>query len=101
MRTATREDHSQRGIGDEPSLESPNEDDMQQLIATTATRNHRLTRFWSAVVIVLTVVGILLSMNQVFFWNLGGLAILTNAYLYLLLACFLPIVFIVWPLRKR
>lgn len=101
MRTATREDHSQRGIGEEPSVESPNEGDMQQLIATTATRNPRLTRFWSAVVIVLTVVGVLLSMNQVFFWNLGGLAILTNAYLYLLLACFLPIVFIVWPLLKR
>lgn len=49
---------------------------------------------------VLTVAGILLTMNQVFFWNLGGLAVLTNSFLYLLVACFVPVVFIVTPLRK-
>ena len=50
--------------------------------------------------IVLTVLGVLLAMNQVFFWNLFGLALLTNSYLYLVMACFLPVVFIVNPLRK-
>src|SRR5699024_7785666 len=34
------------------------------------------------------------------FWNLGGLAVLTNSFLYLLVACFVPVVFIVTPLRK-
>ncbi|MEX5295342.1 TRAP transporter permease [Kocuria sp. CPCC 205268] len=60
----------------------------------------RVTPFWRTVVIVLTVLGVLLAMNQVFFWNVGGLSLLTNSYLYLILAAFLPVVFIVNPLRK-
>ncbi|WP_101851349.1 TRAP transporter permease [Kocuria flava] len=60
----------------------------------------RVTPFWRAVVIVLTVLGVLLAMNQVFFWNLLGLSLLTNSYLYLVMACFLPVVFVVNPLRK-
>ena len=60
----------------------------------------RVTPFWRTVVIVLTVLGVLLAMNQVFFWNVGGLSLLTNSYLYLILAVFLPVVFIVNPLRK-
>lgn len=60
----------------------------------------RVTPFWRTVVIVLTVLGVLLAMNQVFFWNVGGLSLLTNSYLYLVLAVFLPVVFIVNPLRK-
>ncbi|MET3951396.1 TRAP transporter permease [Arthrobacter sp. UYEF36] len=60
----------------------------------------RITPFWRVAVIALTVVGVLLAMNQVFFWNLFGLSLLTNSYLYLVLACFLPVVFIVNPLRK-
>lgn len=74
-------------------------EDMQSALAA-AEKNPRLTPAWSAVVITCTLLGILLTMNQVFFWNAGGLAILTNAFLYLLLMFFLPIVFIVWPFRK-
>ncbi|MUN63055.1 TRAP transporter fused permease subunit [Kocuria sediminis] len=59
-----------------------------------------MTTPWRAAVIVLTVLGVLLAMNQVFFWNVGGLSLLTNSYLYLILAAFLPVVFIVNPLRK-
>ncbi|ALU41358.1 C4-dicarboxylate ABC transporter (plasmid) [Kocuria flava] len=59
-----------------------------------------MTAPWRAAVIVLTVLGVLLAMNQVFFWNVGGLSLLTNSYLYLILAAFLPVVFIVNPLRK-
>ncbi|MGC7991067.1 hypothetical protein ACP3WY_25770, partial [Salmonella enterica] len=59
-------------------------------------RNPRLTLPWTVVVTGLTLAGILLTMNQVFFWNIGGLAVLTNAFLYLLIACFIPIVFIMW-----
>ena len=61
----------------------------------------RLTPFWRSLVIVLTVVGVLLTMNQVFFWNVGGVTIPTNSFLYLLIAVFVPIVFIVTPIRKR
>ncbi|MGK7221271.1 TRAP transporter permease [Kocuria flava] len=61
----------------------------------------RVTPFWRAVVIGLTVLGVLLAMNQVFFWNAGGLSLLTNSYLYLILGCFLPVVFAVNPVRKR
>ncbi|HBH55706.1 MAG TPA: C4-dicarboxylate ABC transporter [Kocuria sp.] len=61
----------------------------------------RLTPFWRSLVIVLTVVGVLLTMNQVFFWNVGGVTIPTNSFLYLLIAVFVPIVFIVTPLRKH
>ena len=38
----------------------------------------RVTPFWRTVVIVLTVLGVLLAMNQVFFWNVGGLSLLTG-----------------------
>ncbi|MCC9146711.1 MULTISPECIES: TRAP transporter permease [unclassified Arthrobacter] len=60
----------------------------------------RLTPPWRGTVIALTLLGVLLTMNQVFFWNVGGLSLLTNAYLYLILAVFLPVVFIVNPVRK-
>ncbi|MDZ5077281.1 TRAP transporter permease [Nesterenkonia sp. HG001] len=68
-------------------------------VLSAVRRNPRLTPPWTVVVTLLTLAGILLTMNQVFFWNVGGLAVLTNAFLYLLIACFLPIVFILWPAR--
>ena len=69
--------------------------------AVLQDRNPRLTPLWRVIIIALTVAGILLTMNQVFFWNLGDLAVLTNTFLYLLIACFVPLVFVVTPLRKR
>lgn len=60
-------------------------------------RNPRPTPFWSLATIVLTVLGVLATMNQVFFWNVGGVTLLENTFLYLLLAAFLPIIFIVTP----
>ncbi|WP_291797716.1 TRAP transporter fused permease subunit [Brevibacterium sp.] len=60
----------------------------------------RLTPLWKAVVAVLTVTGVLLAMNQVFFWNPGGFTLLRSSYLYLVLACFLPICFLAFPLLK-
>lgn len=62
--------------------------------------NARLTAPWRTVIVSLTVLGLLITMNQVFFWNLFDLAVLTNSFLYLLSVCFLPIVLIVQPLRK-
>lgn len=62
--------------------------------------DRRVTPFWRTTVIVLTVLGVLLAMNQVFFWNVLGLSLLTNSYLYLVLGAFLPVVFILNPVRK-
>ena len=62
--------------------------------------NPRLTTFWKAAVIFLTLLGIGGTINQVFFLNLFGLSLNTNQFLYLIAACFLPIVLIVKPLLK-
>ncbi|MGJ9404584.1 TRAP transporter permease [Arthrobacter sp. KK5.5] len=50
--------------------------------------------------VVFTLAGLLLSMNQAFFWNLFGVPLLTHAYLYFMLACFLSIVFIIFPATR-
>lgn len=64
--------------------------------STTPDRpNPRLTRFWKLAIGVLTILGTLGAMNQVFFWNLFNLSLETNSFLYLMCACFLPIVLIV------
>ncbi len=62
--------------------------------------NTRITPLWKTVIVILTVVGIFLSMNQAFFWDAFGVVILTNSYLYFILACFLPIVFLLFPASK-
>lgn len=62
--------------------------------------NPRLTTFWKSILIALTVFGIGGTMNQVFFWELFNISLPTNSFLFLISACFLPIVFIVYPARK-
>ena len=62
--------------------------------------NTRITPLWKTVIVILTVVGIFLAMNQAFFWDAFGVVILTNSYLYFILACFLPIVFLLFPASK-
>ncbi len=65
-------------------------------------RYRRLGPFWEAVVAVLTAVGILLAVNQIF--NLRffvGFVLLENRYLYLLLGIFLALAFIVFPAGSR
>lgn len=54
---------------------------------------------WKIVVVCLTIVGLGLAINQAFFLGLGG-SLLTNQYLYLILAAFLPIVFLLFPAVK-
>ena len=62
--------------------------------------NTRITPLWKTVIVILTIVGIFLAMNQAFFWDAFGVVILTNSYLYFILACFLPIVFLLFPASK-
>lgn len=63
--------------------------------------NPRLTLTWKIVVVFLTLLGIVVTMNQVFFWNLFDIALPTNSFLYLMSACFLPIVIIFTPLMTK
>lgn len=62
--------------------------------------NTRITLLWKTVIVILTVIGIFLAMNQAFFWDAFGVVILTNSYLYFILACFLPILFLLFPASK-
>lgn len=68
--------------------------------AKVGDTKERVTPFWKAVVVLSTLTGILLAMNQVFFWQIGGDSLLTKSFLYYTLAAFLPIVFIVVPIRR-
>ncbi|GAA1216245.1 TRAP transporter permease [Prauserella alba] len=71
--------------------------------AAPAAEPARLTagqRFWATVAVTLTVAGVLVVLNQVFFWNPGGFTLLLNAFLYVVLACFLSQVFILVRARK-
>lgn len=60
----------------------------------------RVTPLWRAVIVVLTMLGILLALNAAFFWNPFGIVILPNSYLFFLLGCFLPMVFLIFPVKK-
>jgi TRAP transporter 4TM/12TM fusion protein len=62
--------------------------------------NERLGRFWSVLTVILVVIAITLSINQVFHLKLIGFNPIFEGYLYFLIACFLPLSFIVWPAKK-
>lgn len=70
-------------------------------IQATQTSMPRYGKGWSVFIVALTVAGVLLTASQVFFWSPFGRTLLTNEYLYLVLAIFLPIVFISRPISKN
>lgn len=61
----------------------------------------RYGKWWTTVIVVLSVLGILLTASQVFFWSPFGRTLLTHEYLYIILALYLPIIFIVRPITKK
>jgi len=61
----------------------------------------RINKFWGRMVIVLTLIGILISVNQLFYLGLFGIKPINSAYLYFLLALFMPIAFIIHPFSKK
>ena len=63
--------------------------------------NERINQFWKLVIIGMTSIGILLTLNQIFFWNLLGITLINKAYLYAMLACFLSMVFLLFPFSKK
>lgn len=54
---------------------------------------------WRWVVIALTLVGIAITISQVFYWNPFGSGMLRSTFLYYVLGAFLPIVFLAFPMR--
>lgn len=61
----------------------------------------RLTGFWEIIFIVFVVIGISLSILQIFCLRPFGLVIFSTRYLFLLLSIFLPFVFILKPASKK
>lgn len=60
-------------------------------------RNHP---FWFFVYMLFCTLPILLAINHMFRLRLFGITWLDNAYLYYMLACYLPIVFLIFPATK-
>ncbi|VEF49565.1 TRAP type transporter protein [Bacillus freudenreichii] len=60
----------------------------------------RLNLFWKIVVVTSTLLGIFLSVNMLFYLKFLGINPIQNAYLIFLLACFIPIAFLIFPARK-
>jgi TRAP transporter 4TM/12TM fusion protein len=63
-------------------------------------KTERLNLFWKIVVVLSTVVGLFLSINMLFYLELFGINPIQNAYLIFLLACFMPIAFLIFPAKK-
>ncbi|GGA19839.1 TRAP transporter permease [Psychrobacillus lasiicapitis] len=61
----------------------------------------RITKFWGGIVTVLTVLGILITVNQLFYLGIFGIKPINSAYLYFLIAMFMPIAFIIQPFSKK
>lgn len=60
----------------------------------------RLNRFWKIIVVLFTILGLLLSVNMIFFLGIFGFNPIENAFLYYILAFFMPIAFLIFPARK-
>ncbi|MGH7268295.1 MAG: TRAP transporter permease [Candidatus Rokuibacteriota bacterium] len=66
------------------------------------SRHRALTGGWRAVLVGLGTAGCLLAINQLFNLRLLlGYVLLENRYLYLLVACFLPLTFLLFPATAR
>lgn len=61
----------------------------------------RLTKFWKTLLMVFTVLGILLAINQVFSLGIFGFRPIISAFLYYEFAIFLPFVFILHPKTRK
>jgi TRAP transporter 4TM/12TM fusion protein len=56
-----------------------------------------LTKFWSLIVIALTIFGILFAVNKVFRLDMLGILQYSNSYIYALCASLLSIIFVLYP----
>ncbi|WP_052659286.1 TRAP transporter permease [Bacillus alveayuensis] len=63
--------------------------------------NQRINKFAASIIVTLTLIGIFLAINQLFYLKLFNFNPIKTSYLYFLLACFMPISFIIYPLSKK
>lgn len=63
--------------------------------------SERVNSFWSYIIILMTLLGVLLTINQVYFLNLFGLSLINSAFLFFLLTFFLSFVFITYPFNRH
>ncbi len=61
----------------------------------------RLNNFWRVVLVIFTIIGIILSVNMLFYLNIFGVALIENTFLYFLLACFMSIAYLIFPAKKK
>jgi TRAP transporter 4TM/12TM fusion protein len=61
----------------------------------------RLNNFWRVVLVIFTIIGIILSINMLFYLNIFGIALIENTFLYFLLACFMSIAYLIFPAKKK
>src|SRR5699024_1690928 len=60
----------------------------------------RVTPLWRAVIVGLTMLGILLAMNAAFFWNPFGIVILPNIDLCFQYGCYVTMVLLIYAVKK-
>jgi TRAP transporter 4TM/12TM fusion protein len=60
----------------------------------------RLNGFWKTVVVAFTLIGLVLTIDQVFFLGLVPWNLLRQAFLYYIMASFLSLVFVIFPAHK-
>jgi TRAP transporter 4TM/12TM fusion protein len=64
-------------------------------------RYRHLSGVWEGVTVVLAAAGLMVAVFQIFHLEFFGLMIMENSYLYLLMAVYLPLVFLFFPLTSR
>ncbi len=64
-------------------------------------RKRKLPKIWYYIVVSLSVLGIVISINQIFSLNLIGFQPYATSYLYYIIAIFLSIVFLIYPATKK
>jgi TRAP transporter 4TM/12TM fusion protein len=68
--------------------------------AKWAEKRRNLTGIWRWVVIILSFVGVVVSMDYVFMWGIFGVAAVEQSHYYLLIALFLSPAFLYFPPKK-
>ena len=62
---------------------------------------NRINTFWKSVIVIMTIIGVALTINQVFFLKLFGITLVNSAFLFFLLTFFLSLVFLIYPIKKN
>jgi TRAP transporter 4TM/12TM fusion protein len=68
--------------------------------AQEVSKYRTLSGFWKLIVCILTIIGILLSINQLFNLGIGG-TMIEKRYLYILIMIFVSIVFLLFPISQK